>query len=363
MVEAGGLRLLADDLTGALDCAAAFASPEAPIPVRWRLDAPLPSIGALDVATREASAATAVARHRGLADWLGGGRPAFKKIDSLMRGHWALEIAALAAALPSRRFVLAPAFPFQDRVTRGGRQWHGGAGEPIGGDIRETLTAAGMEQSRIEVCDAESDADLDAMVRAEASRDDAVIWVGTGGLAAALARAGSPLTAGASASLHDALRGPLLALIGSNHPVMLAQIAAAEAALPACHIRLDGSGQAEDRVWRRLLERAPVLVTVAFDGDREEAARVIARRFARLLADCRRPGTLLVSGGETLRDVAGVLGADGLNVEGALEPGLPVSRLRGGRFHDVPVISKSGAFGRRDLLSALVAATLALNDD
>lgn len=355
MAEECGLRLLADDLTGALDSAVAFASPGAPIPVRWRLDR-IPSAGALDVATREMPAAVAMARHRDMANWLGDGRPAFKKIDSLMRGHWALEIAALAAALPDRRFVLAPAFPAQGRVTRNGRQWHGGSGEPLGGDIRAGLDAAGLHPSRIEVRDAESDDALDAVVRAETLRGEEPIWVGAGGLAAALARAASHAIA-ASAPPYAALRGPLLALIGSHHPVMRAQIAEAEAALPGCHIRLGADGAAEGHVQRRLVEGAAVLVTVAFEGNREQAARLIAQRFAQLLADCPRPGTLLVSGGETLRDVADALGADGLDVEGALEPGLPVSRLCGGRFDALPVISKSGAFGQSGLLSALIAAT------
>ena len=89
-------------------------------------------------------------------------------------------------------------------------------------------------------------------------------------------------------------------------------------------------------VWRRL----PV------DGDRAEAAAAIARAFARLLDGCPRPGCLFVTGGETLRAVASALGAGSLAVEGALEPGLPFSRLVGGRFDRTLVVSQVGRLRR-----------------
>ena len=67
-----------------------------------------------------------------------------------------------------------------------------------------------------------------------------------------------------------------------------------------------------------------------------------------------RPGTLVVAGGETLRGLCAALEATTLEVQGQIEPGLPYSRLRGGRWDSVEVVSKSGAFGRpeiwRDLL-------------
>ena len=103
----------------------------------------------------------------------------------------------------------------------------------------------------------------------------------------------------------------------------------------------------------RLARGEPCVATVAFDGDRAKAAEAIAEAFARLLDGCPRPGCLFVTGGETLRAVATALGAGSLAVEGALEPGLPFSRLVGGRFDGTLVVSKSGAFGGPDLLVAL----------
>ena len=61
------------------------------------------------------------------------------------------------------------------------------------------------------------------------------------------------------------------------------------------------------------------------------------------------PGTLIVAGGETLKAACLALGAQALQVTGRIVPGLPRSILQGGRWAGVEVISKSGAFGTREL--------------
>ncbi|WP_246340119.1 four-carbon acid sugar kinase family protein [Ancylobacter tetraedralis] len=349
-----GVRILADDLTGALDSAAAFATPLSPLPVLWRAEHGLPAMAAIDAATREVDVDTAVARQGRFTDWLLAGEPAFKKIDSLMRGNWAAELGALAVMAEGRRLVVAPAFPFQGRVTRDGRQWKTDAAEPLGGAIHAALRDAGLIHADIGVHDAESDADLDAIVTREMSGHRPRLWVGTGGLAAALARArpapAVPASAPTGSPRHDA---PLLALIGSNHPVTRTQIERAMAPDPRRHVRLSASPSDIDRVLERLARGQSCIVTVAFEGPRADAALVIAERFSGLLARCPSPCTLFVAGGETLRDVADAIGADSLAVEGAREPGLAMSRLRAGRFDGARVLSKSGAFGRPDLLHEL----------
>ncbi len=353
MAERTDLRILADDLTGALDSAAAFATPLNPIPVFWHPIRALEAMAAIDAGTREMDGASAIRRHGSLADWLLDGGPAFKKIDSLMRGNWAVELAALSMRMPGWRLVVAPAFPFQRRVTRAGCQWQMDGEQPLGGDIAATLRAAGLVNADIRVHDAETDADLDAVVAREMSGGQRVLWVGTGGLAAALARAqpASPPASGPPVAPRG--RGPVLALIGSHHPVMRAQIDHAAAPDPRRHVRLSADPSGIGVVLERLGQGLSCIVTVAFEGARAAAATVIAERFSHLLAHCPPPGTLFVSGGETLRDVADAIGADSLAVEGAREPGLAVSHLRGGRFEGVRVLSKSGGFGRPDLLRAL----------
>jgi D-threonate/D-erythronate kinase len=65
----------------------------------------------------------------------------------------------------------------------------------------------------------------------------------------------------------------------------------------------------------------------------------------------QRPGTLIVSGGETLRALCIALAADRLDVDGEIEPGVPTSVLRGGAFDGQRIVSKSGAFGGANFLA------------
>jgi len=313
------LRLLADDLTGALDSAARFIPLTGPVAVMWRE----PAAGSLafDSGTRELDAIAAHSRIAGVAAVLDGGDPAFKKIDSLLRGHVALELAACM-----RRFdhcMVAPAFPFQGRITRDGRQLarHGDAWRDTGVDLAAELRALGIAAN---IRDASTDADLDAIVADGRQLDGRVLWCGTGGLAGALA--------GRRPVPRPALAPPILALIGSDHPVSREQVAA----VPS------------DR------RAAVVVCDLPAATDRESARRQICTAFAALLQRGARPGTLFVSGGATLRDLCEALGASRLEVDGEVEPGVPASVLRGGAWDGQRVVSKSGAFGDIGFLARLL---------
>jgi uncharacterized protein YgbK (DUF1537 family) len=85
-------RLLADDLTGALDSAARFVPLTGPLPVVWR-DTDVPEGAAIDSGTRDLAEDAAYSRIKRFAPLLQGADIAFKKIDSLLRGHVAMELA------------------------------------------------------------------------------------------------------------------------------------------------------------------------------------------------------------------------------------------------------------------------------
>ncbi len=89
-----------------------------------------------------------------------------------------------------------------------------------------------------------------------------------------------------------------------------------------------------------------------------DAAAAIGALFAGLVARLDRPATLVVTGGETLRGVCDALGANGLDADGEVVPGMPTSLMRGGRWDGMRIVSKSGAFGDADLLSRLLDATV-----
>ncbi|MBL6457630.1 hypothetical protein JMJ55_20040 [Belnapia sp. T6] len=348
------LRLLADDLTGALDTAAELSTLCGPVPVRWEAALPSGSF-ALSSGTREAPREAAIAAVRALAPALAGGDLAYRKLDSLLRGHVAAELAACWATGAWTHAVIAPAFPAQRRIARGGQVL---AGMPEGGWAPVAIpdwAAEGLEvrpgrpdaplPPGLAWFDAESEAELDRIAELGRAAAGPVLWCGSGGLARALA--------GAKRVTPDAtLRGPVLGLFGSDQDATARQLAACGEAW----LCIAGAGEA-GRVARSL-ERGAALVSLALPAGlpRAAAAARIATEFAALLRALPRPGTLLVAGGETLQAVCAALGARGLLATGLLRPGIPRSVLQGGAWDGLPVVSKSGAFGEdalwRDLLAA-----------
>jgi len=350
------LRILADDLTGALDCAARFVAVEGVIPTFWGPPRGLPFPAAIDAGTRELAAEDAVALTRRLSPVLDDAEPVFKKIDSLLRGHVAAEIAACVRGFA--HCVIAPAFPAHGRVTRSGRQLvRDGAGWRVTGpDLAACLAELGLDVTLrrpgdaapegASLWDAEDDGDLDQVVAEARCLSGSLLWCGTGGLAGALAGPGTVPC--------PPLPGPVLALIGSDHAASVAQLSAAWARVR----RIDRGDADEAARIARLLDRdgaVAVAAVVPSHLSRADASRHIERCFAALLSRLDPPGTLLVSGGETLRTVCIALGAVRLDVDGQVMPGVPTSVLCGGAWDGLRVVSKSGAFGDPGLLSRLLA--------
>lgn len=364
------LRLLADDLTGALDTAAHFASIARPIAIGWHdsvCSVPTP-LTVIDTTCREAT--TVDAAHR-FAQYLHILEPTANaatmlKLDSLLRGHPAAEIAACARRWPNRSIIVAPALPEQHRVTRAGRQYWilDGSTEPVGEDLPAVLAQHGIP---VTVCsrngapaagvcifDAETDADLDRVARLQTAVPP--VWCGSSGLAKAIARRQRD----GSTPVQPRLPLPILGLFGSNHPVLARQLAAVSRyVLPIGDDAVTRRQTIEERLHRDRIALANFPIAGA---SREDARTIVERRCVALLAGLDPPATLLVSGGETLRAVCMILGATSLEVDGQAAPGLPNSLIRGGAWAGVRVASKSGAFGTPDVFIQLFASALASAD-
>jgi uncharacterized protein YgbK (DUF1537 family) len=365
------LRLMADDLTGALDTAAEFVALFGPVHAFWHggdVEA-LPANAAFDTGTREAARDDAIATVTAFAPMLAGEGLSYKKLDSLLRGTSVAEIATCFRHGAWTHAVLAPAFPYQGRATRDGRQYsraESGEWKCVSADLLDAISNEGVAAQKAEpgqplqpgitLFNAETDADLDEAVQAGLAVSGPVLWCGSGGLAHALARA-----AGRTAPVMPPLRTPILGLFGSDQPATAAQLAACGPhwlALP------DGGPASAARV-RALLETegAAVASIVLPEGlDRATAAERIGTEMARLIAQLPPPGTLIAAGGETLRGLCLSLGASSLEVQGRIVPGLPSSVLRGGRWDGVAVISKSGAFGSHELLRDLLKPAACCGD-
>jgi D-threonate/D-erythronate kinase len=360
------VRLLADDLTGALDTAAEFVGLCGSFDVIWA-DAPAASDSlslAIDSGTRERSKAESVEIVARLAPLLRDGTIAYKKVDSLLRGAWAAELGACLSTGHWASCVVAPAFDYQGRRTVEGQQyartvqgdWH-----RVGDNLLDQLRQDGLAalrgssdtlwQGGVQVFDAESDLDLDRVVEMARWMPGPVLWCGSGGLAGALAR-----NHGAAAP--SVLKRPVLGLFGSDQATTASQLAACGEATIALAEGEGGAG-----VERKLADDGVALVKFALPEGlaRSEAARRIAHELTALTVALDPPGTLMVAGGETLKAVCLALGAYALQVTGRIVPGLPRSTLQGGRWAGVDVISKSGAFGARHLWRDLLRDNHLLN--
>ena len=364
-LAAPALRLLADDLTGALDTAAELTALCGPVRVMWdgaAAPALPPGSAALDSGTREATRDAAFERVRALAPALAGAGIAYKKMDSLLRGHVAAELAACLGLGAWRHCILAPAFPAQGRITRGGRllvRQPGGGWSPAGsGDLLAMLAAEGLPARPgsfdaplppgVAVFDADTEDDLARVAALGRQAQGPVLWCGSGGLARALA-------AEATVRSSTVLKPPVLGLFGSDQAVTARQLAACG----PCWMRLveGGGAEAAARIVRLMETAGVVLASLDLpDGlDRADAARRIEASFTDLARRLPRPGTLIAAGGETLRALCRGLGARSLEATGLVAPGVPRSVMRGGGWDGLEVVSKSGAFGTdmlwRDLLA------------
>ena len=357
-------RIVADDLTGALDAAAPFAAPGSPLPVLWSREVAAARSGSFALDTESREGAT-LGRLEDALPLLAGAEVALKKIDSLLRGN---TLAEIGLCLESRRFasvVVAPAFPAQQRITQGGRQLWRKAGsdpwQPVAADLRLDGVSHAAKPGEIEgegegafLCDAGSEADLDAIVAAARRLAPPLLWVGTAGLARALA--------GAPRSLpQDELPRPLLVVIGSHHPVTLAQVETLAEVRPQAVVRLgldEDPDSALARIRQMLREEgaAALILTVPDGTGAHVAAPVFDRAFARAATLLPPPASLIVSGGATLHRLVQVLDARALLCEGEIFPGIAGSTLEGGRWNGARVVSKSGGFGSAEVLTRLIGA-------
>jgi uncharacterized protein YgbK (DUF1537 family) len=253
---------------------------------------------------------------------------------------------------------MAPAFPYQGRRTQGGRQFArnpDGSWSAASGDIAAQLRAEGLLAARgsladpladgVSIFDAETEEDLDRVVAVGRSAPGPVIWCGSGGLARALAR-------GHNVRQSRELKKPVLGLFGSDHPATAAQ-------LSACNVHWTELSHRREEIHaieRRLAEIGVALVTAKLSAgaSREGAARRIGEIFAGAASSLSPPGTLIVAGGETLKNLCTMLGTQSLMATGQVAPGVPRSLMQGRVWDGVEIVSKSGAFGPpalwRDLL-------------
>ena len=140
----------------------------------------------------------------------------FKKIDSTLRGNVGPEVVATMAAFDCELALVTPAFPAAGRVVINGYLQ---VVEDTDFVPRELAACFHGIDVPVGLRDALCDDDLDAIVAEGLKRSERILWAGSAGLAAALARS---LDAAAPPTLSFSPAAPIFCL-GSNHAVTIEQ--------------------------------------------------------------------------------------------------------------------------------------------
>lgn len=322
--------ILADDLTSAADGAAPFvARGMRAMAGRGCLPPQDMPIAAVDSGSRSAAAEQARERTARLAAQLAPRNILYKTVDSTLRGHIAVELEAAFQAGGRGRMVLAPAFPDAGRTTCGGIQLVDGV--PVSESVYgrdpvhpartsnlASLVPAELRDSVI-ILDAASQEELDFRVAALPDPQD-ILWVGSPGMAMALARRLMPVPVPVETPFPAVQR--VLAVTGSANP--------------CSHRQAD---QVESMPGVRVL-RSPAA--------RQADPAGILRGLSAQAAESVRAGAadlLIATGGDTMEAVLDLLNIRTFEVLGELETGFPLGRAADGDRCGLLLAMKAGGFG------------------
>lgn len=410
------LLMIADDFTGALDAGVQFASHGAKTIVitdtvsQWSQDVQNVDVLVVDAETRHMPAQQAYDTvHRIVTQGVQAGIPhIYKKTDSALRGNIGAELSALLHASGEKQLPFLPAFPQIGRCTKQGVHYiqdlpvaqsvfgkdpfepvkESRVDKLIATQTQDPVTVlppldygdALPEQEGILVFDSLSERDLSITAHRLMEGKKLAIMAGCAGFAAML-----PQLLGTNALHHEPvlpkLDSRLLVLCGSVNPITQTQLDHAQASgflrlrmEPRQKLEPDywGSDQGRQQLaqWLPLLQQGKHTIIDSNDPGSNQPTADYAKAQGLTLEDVRLrisgslgqilkaisqenlPGTLLVTGGDTLMQCMNCMGIHEIEPLCEVEAGVVLSRFQ---YQGVSryVISKSGGFGKADLLISL----------
>jgi uncharacterized protein YgbK (DUF1537 family) len=398
--------VIADDLTGAGDAGLQFRKRGLSTIVltdleRFEEEYARFGVVCFDAATRYEAPRKALRRLGQIANLLKkkkAPRLVFKKVDSALRGHVALEVDYLLNALQLPYAVVAPSFPLLNRITVEGVHMVGGrpvAESEFARELPPSLKESSLpslikeETSRVVThiflervrlgeralaqavdtvvhegatvitFDAATNDDLRAIARAALAKAAPPLLVGSAGLADRVAEA-------YSAILSSRVRASLV-LAGSTASATRSQVdyAARQGAYHAMvdprmvHQAVAAKGNHSpfylDLVARLAKGQSVIVTTYGLQGPDDEGAlkgvyRFLGKLTKDILTEPNLVAGIILTGGEMAFQIFQALDAAGLRLEGEVEAAIPFGRLIGGEFDGLPVITKAGSFGAEDTL-------------
>ncbi|HXM30184.1 MAG TPA: four-carbon acid sugar kinase family protein [Chthoniobacterales bacterium] len=386
--------MLADDLSGAADCAVPFAragfSPEVFLQPECaaRTDARIVSI---DLNTRELTPGQAVQITSRILRLIPSTRETvwYQKIDSTLRGNIGPDVLATVRAIPLKRVIFcAPAFPDTGRTTVQGRVFVNGlpleksgvnTGWLTGKSISDLFAEVGLNTRAfsldvirsgssnilrhlenspgvtVAVCDAETNNDLLAIAKAGLQIREESIFVGSAGLAHQIA---TLLGTEQRFENHPVLPDkPILVVVGSKSPASRAQFEHLSnlsgidlLRLPVTALKSESDSSITNGLTRALAGGRDVAITTELTeslNDQQGAGLMQALgRTLRPFLD--KFSGLVLTGGETARGLLSESEIDRLRMMDEIEPGVTLS-VTVGKL-ELPIVMKAGAFGTQATL-------------
>jgi len=384
---AARVLIVADDLTGALDTAGAFAEQGIPTKVVAQPVANDPEllrgaqVVAVNTASRHLPAEDAAAHVQQCTRLFSTQRfdIVYKKIDSTLRGNVVAETLRLMDVANRHKALVAPAFPAQGRTVTGGVVHVDGVPlaqtgfandalsppplEPLG-DVfgvaigREHVKAwrRGEALPRLDagvvIADAESERDMSELFEKVADYTDETLLVGSAGLGEMLALRLNG--ANGEAPGLTAISGPIVFVVGSRAARSREQVEKLRRQPQTVVIDAPNGivGATTDAAGAEQIVIVAVENPEATGADAEEVAHRMAKTGLEIAAFMRAEA-MVVTGGDTAIAVLEESGCTIIDVCGNLMPGIPFStfRWKGRRMH---LVTKAGGFGTPDTFVDIV---------
>lgn len=367
------ITILADDLTSALDGAAPFAARGMSARVMLKLPKTMPDdvdVLSFDLDSRFLSGMDAKERFIAAGKCVRNASLIYKTVDSTLRGNPGFEVAGLMEGAGRGRAIVAPAFPDAGRTTVLGYQYvnnipleltefaHDPRTPVATGDV--ACRMEGLEHHQFTVFDAVSREEMENVVTAT-GLEAPVIWVGSPGIAAALACA---LPARRSDVYAMAPVSKVLVVIGSLHPANQQQLdtllhEGASAIFADEKSEVEGIALQIDQAFLKnsvvclVSSRSPVVTESGDFSPAEFLGRVVS-------ASANSYNALVVTGGDTARRVVDALDAVSMDLIGEAEPGVPFGILNLPE-KSLLFATKAGGFGLAGTL--LKCATILLSEE
>ena len=322
-----------------------------------------------------------------------------KKIDSSIRGNIVEETKAVLEYFKPEIIVCAPALPVLGRTTVRGIQLLNGvrildtevAIDPINPVIDDDLVSIlgkicgekptlktlddvrsdgfNLEGGKAFVCDAETNADLSAIVAATIKTGKKALYIGTAGIAESIMDVEHPvLPAFAVVASVSSVTNKQMQHCGRNGAVLIQ--------VPIGKI-LTGEVKADELGEKALasLERGDdtiLLTDTAYDRstlkdsleafgklglsaiEAGEKVRTIMGELALGVLERTKVSGVFLSGGDTALGLMRKLGAEGADILSEAITGIPLTRVHGGKFHGLKLATKAGAYGNEDAVSLVM---------